>query len=177
MAKWPAVHSGSIGCDQVAIVTIPLTASTTNRRSFWVVLSGEVNWGDVGFCAPDLDLSGKTWMGYQDGKVAVYRASGKVAAGNLKPPDQGTDYGQRFGAGANITVIAHGGSSLEFLLDGVSQGHVKGVTIPSDWGGCIGACGTTTATLDVGGSAPSISPAGSVKVFSAFQDNVEIEVA
>ena len=95
-ASWPPSSSGQHGCDEVALLDLGSSSSSSSTstssggggggvvwpQSYWVVLSGHVVWVDIGWCAPSLDVSGFTWMGWQPGKAFVYRASGLFKAAN-----------------------------------------------------------------------------------------------
>ena len=174
------------GCDQVALIVhssgrgVSHDASALTPRSFWVIVAGDVPWVDVGWCPPALDTSGSMWLGYQG--AYAYRGGG--GAGNFiggvhgnSSGTQGRPYGSDYGAGANVTAMVHAdGVTLEFLLDGTSQGRVTlNSSVPRDWVGCVGACGRTSFALSQASSGPRLP--GAVRQFRQFQDNVTLELA
>ena len=44
---------------------------------------------DVGFCAPDLDVSGRTWAGWQGGKAWLFRGYNGLFKGDASATSQG----------------------------------------------------------------------------------------
>jgi hypothetical protein len=109
------------------------SSSASNSRAFV----------DVGWCTPDIDLNGTTWMGWQKGKAWVYRGE----TGNFKVADgiqdQGTKYGPAFGPEATITALRHSPTTLEFFLNGRSNGLAEippENAIPEEAIPCAGSC-------------------------------------
>ena len=161
-AEWSRAAPGKPGCDAVALMASPAGAS------FWVRLAktGRADaqaatvFADVGWCAPDIELSGATWMGWQKGKAWVFRALN----GLFKAADGQKDQGRcikppctPFGAGANVTAIRHSPVELEFLLDGVSTGLVTlsaDEALPADAVPCAGGCAGIAMGLDAGPAPP-----------------------
>eukprot|EP00039_Didymoeca_costata_P032679 m.38843 g.38843 ORF g.38843 m.38843 type:complete len:1028 (+) comp9481_c0_seq1:155-3238(+) len=146
VAQWPNGKPGATGCDEVALIHSP------SQRLFSVIVEGTSSFVDVGFCDTGIDMSGKTWMGWQAGKAWVYRHSGlfKTANGHPAPPaDQGVTYGSGFNTGDNVTGVIHNQSALEFLLNGVSQGFapLDGVNLPADVVPCVGGCAGARLSL------------------------------
>jgi hypothetical protein len=65
-ASWPP-GMGKPGCDEVALLATPAP-----QPSFWMhVVASQGEFVDVGWCTPDIDVSGTTWMGWQAGKAWV----------------------------------------------------------------------------------------------------------
>jgi hypothetical protein len=114
-------------------------------------------WIDVGLCSPQipLNLSGSRsdeWMGDQVDQATrrplawIYRASGLFRAAN-STHSPGSAYGRSFGAGSNVSVTRHSSMSLEFFLDGTSQGLISlaaADAVPMDAVGCIGPPGVSS---------------------------------
>ena len=171
-AEW-RTRPATPGCDAVALVAAASPLTTT----YWVQLkalpatrdralaSGKGKGGapfvDIGWCAPDIDVSGATWMGWQRGKAWVYRGS----SGNFMAADgsqsQGTKYGPTFGPGSNVTAVRHSSTSLEFFLDGHSIGPITlpaGESVPKDAVPCAGSCAAVALGL-AAGTAPPGPPA------------------
>lgn len=138
-ATWPVGDS----CDQVVLIAAP-----NGTRSFWTVVNNDGGgYVDVGFCTPDVDLSGKVWMGHQLGKAWVYRASAKFADSWIThgkghtPAAQGVKYGKPFAAGDRVGATWINASALEFSLNGRSMGVVATAQpMPVDVVGCAGVC-------------------------------------
>merc|ERR1712137_218087 len=79
-------------------------------------------------------------MGFQAGQAWIYRASGLYRTAD-NTSNMGVAYGSSYRDGANVTAIQHNASTLEFLLDGKSQGLIQLPTpMPDDVVGCVGVC-------------------------------------
>jgi hypothetical protein len=187
-ATW-RTSPGKPGCDAVALAAVPMAGDNTS--SFWVSLEapkpkagdvtaasgglggdGQTNeivvgggsagqFVDIGWCTPNIDVSGKTWMGWQKGKAWVYRGDNgyfKYADGKQ---DQGSAYGLAFGVGSNITATRHSPTSLEFFIDGKSNGKITlaaAQALPVDAVPCAGACASSSMGLTSGSAPPSPFP-------------------
>ena len=161
------------GCDEVALL------STSGSDRFWLVAERRATWIDIGWCSPDVNVNGTTWMGWQHGMAWVYRSSGlfKDASGNHAPPpgSQGSKYGLPYGQpGDNVTAIRHNSSAVEFLLNGISQGVVTvAVPIPEDAVGCAGGCtgpALSVSTTKPPAPKPSTSPAQPGLICAGMRD-------
>lgn len=161
-AAWSNAAPGAPGCDAIALAKGGSDVHWMRvEQGKGSDLTGPV-FADIGWCAPDIVLSGATWMGWQKGKAWVFRAFNglfKAADGNkdqgkcLKPPCEG------FGYGANITAIKHSNTSLEFLRDGVSVGVAAldaADAVPANAVPCAGGC--AGVVLGTGMEAPPVSP-------------------
>ena len=164
-ALWPTQAS----CNQVALLTTSDTeaktsvdsSSSSSSSSFWVLLpAGNAPWIDLGWCSPtiSLNLSGSKaadWVGDQIDPAThaplswVYRSSGMFHVAQL-PHTVGHQYGASFflkgssaSSSANVTAVRHSQTSLEFILDGKSQGNItlnETDALPDDVVGCISMC-------------------------------------
>lgn len=149
-AEW-RTRPGEHGCDAIALGA----AQSPSTTAFWVLLKAlEMNapgpalqrgaaFIDIGWCSPGIDLSGSTWMGWQRGNAWVYRGSnGNFMAANGSH-SQGIPYGTAFGPGSNVTAVRHSNTSLEFFVDGRSNGRIAlpaAEAVPEDAVPCAGAC-------------------------------------
>eukprot|EP00937_MAST-01D_sp_MAST-1D-sp2_P007816 g7816.t1 len=133
-ATWDLRVEG--GCDQVALLTRASSATAApGPTTFWVELGDEDQFAYVGFCAPDIDKRGTTWVGWLGQAQAwVYREDGLFKDGTGKvAPLKGAAYGSRFGRNANVTGILHSATHVEFLVNGTSQGNITAtVPLPAD---------------------------------------------
>ena len=128
-------------------------------REDLVELGGEDQFAYVGFCAPDIDKRGTTWVGWLGQAQAwVYREDGLFKDGTGKvAPLKGAAYGSRFGRNANVTGILHSATHVEFLVNGTSQGNVTAtVPLPADAVPCVSGCRGTQFRL--AGAPPPVPP-------------------
>ena len=88
----------------------------------------------------------------RQGKAWVYRAmqgNFKVADGTT---DQGQAYGSPFAIGSNVTAVYHNSTSLQFFLDGHSQGLLQlsaSDALPSNVVPCAGVCPRPFPSCDI----------------------------
>ena len=161
VASWGAVTGspGTAACNEVAF----LAPSASDR--FTLRLGSVGQWIDMGWCAPSMDATGKSWIGpspkwigfQHNGSAWVYRSNHGGTTGLFKeaspdPPSwssQGVPYGRSFGAaGQNLTATRYPPSpaaphgQLEWHVDGEPQGKVTlSYPLPHDAVGCISLCG------------------------------------
>ena len=167
-AEWKS-SPGHVGCDAVALAAVTTILSVD---SYWIRLEGSeahyddsasdsATFADIGWCLPSIDIKGNIWMGWQKGEAWVYRGeygNFKVADG-IK--DQGTKYGQPFSVGSNVTAVRHSSTSLEFFLDGYSQGKVElpaAQALPTNAVPCASACASIKMGLMAGAAPPGPKP-------------------
>jgi hypothetical protein len=158
LASWRP--GGQVSCNQV----VNLNSSTSE---YWVKLGNRSNypWVDIGWCNVGVWDSDSwvgpspKWLGYQAvGKAWLYRASGlyKASSTYKAPGDGGVKYGAKFGRGANITA-RRTASTLEFLVDGKSQGRIQlpaGAMPAGGVVGCVALCGGGAVELEAGALPP-----------------------
>lgn len=148
VATWTA-------CDKIVLLT---NASASPGGSAWhsTVYQSD-GWVDIGFCSPDISLEGPAWAGFQTGKAWLYRSAGAGSSGSpyhgglfkaAKNDNlQGTPYGRKYGRGDNISAIRYNATTLEFAVNGQSQGIItldnKDPAMPSNAVGCASMCRRT----------------------------------
>jgi hypothetical protein len=177
LASWGPISSpGQVGCNEVALL------SPNESDSFTLRLGSASQWIDMGWCAPSLDATGKSWIGpspkwigfQQNGSAWVYRSNqgatnGLFKASSPDPPtwtSQGVPYGRSYGAiGQNLTATRYRPSpaaphgQLEWHVDGEPQGRVNlSVPLPHDAVGCISVCGGGEVAAGGGAIPPSPPP-------------------
>lgn len=166
LASWTSAP-GRTGCDTVALGTSERAAS-----SFWVRLLPDqspgagmdqgASYADIGWCVPSIRTSGDPhWAGSQLHAAWLYRAmDGNFKVGGVGTL-QGQPYGPAFGIGSNVTAVRHSPTSLEFFLNGHSNGKI---TLPAaqalraDAVPCAGVC--SHISLEIMSGVAPVGPAG-----------------
>jgi hypothetical protein len=149
-ASWPPG-----ACNEVVLLRPSSTSGASTGKNFWVdvsQLSGNSPYIDIGFCSPriPLNLSGTgaaNWMGDQATASGsplswIYRKSGLFRVASAVHA-KGRPYGAKYGQGSNISAVWHSSTSMEFAVDGVSQGRITlnaSDAMPVDVVGCVGVC-------------------------------------
>jgi hypothetical protein len=138
VARWPtATKWGTPGCDQAILLQEVPHRGGDSMPSFSVIVDakpipgGAPLYVDVGLCEASIDPTGEKpgtggWIG-DSGKAWVFRASGLY-----RDPTMGQSQGSNFSVPwgclnskcgpTNVTVQQLNATSLELLVDGVSQG-------------------------------------------------------
>ena len=171
-AFWPA--SGS--CNEVALLSPQaMQRSASGKLSFWVEVGGPVRWADVGFCSPSIKLAnysnGADWVGWQAGQAWIYRNSGLYKTASPQR-DQGRKFGRKWDAGDNVTAIQHDPKTLEFLVNGLTQGLIHLDTpLPADAVGCTDVCDGGIFALNP--LPPTHSNLGSLEVQKCISGGME----
>ena len=157
-ATWPRS-----ACDTIALIErADAPADAAGVDQYWVVVAASASgdfYIDIGFCAPDVDVSGRQWVGFQRGKGFVLRRGGLFAdSWVLVKPEQGQPYpgpdGKplAYGAGSNVTAW-HNGTHLRFGVDRVGTGVGWGPFVkpskpmPANAVGCAGVCRGATIAM------------------------------
>jgi hypothetical protein len=108
------------------------------------------------------------WIGWLPaGSAWVYRSSGfyRSSGPSTGPDPQGVPYGESFSKGDNVTAIMHDLSTLEFLVNGTSQGRINlSVPLPADAVGCVNVCGGGVLALEQGAAGGGCGPTGAAEI-------------
>eukprot|EP01052_Picozoa_sp_SAG31_P008435 SAG31_NODE_426_length_15814_cov_25.737066_7_plen_1209_part_00 len=162
-AEWENVAPGRAACDTIALGSDSVSSYSVQLMQHGTATPAidrkqQATYVDIGWCTPDIELSGKPWMGYQKGKAWVYRGM----QGNFKAAngiqDQGQPYSIGFAPGSNVTAMRHNATLLEFFLNGQSRGLIHlplSEIVPAHVVPCAGVC----STLELGISA-GLAPIG-----------------